>query len=303
MSTVLITGASGFLGTGLSKAMIAAGHSVVGTTTGASRGPDLLHCDITNPAQVEAVVRDVAPDIVVHSAALSSVTVGDTESYYRINVLGTENLLKATADLQDRTRFVMISTAGVYGNHPVEMLTEDLRPLPVHHYGLSKFAAERITHTFADALDFTIIRPFNIIGTGQAASFIAPKLIQHFGDEARQIRLGNIDVYRDYIDLSSASEVLTQLAVSPDAVGETINLCTGKGTSLRELLDAAQRVAGYEIEVVAAPEFTRKSEIWRLLGSSDKLVGILGGPVPTRPVESVLEEMLAAYRARKQSAA
>lgn len=293
MGGILVTGASGFLGQTLTKQLHAAGKEFVGLTSGAP-GPNQMQCDMRDAAQVRAVVEAVRPDIVIHAAALSSVTASAPANYYLTNVIGTENLLVPLSELGKRVRFLLISTAGVYGNHPVDVLTEDLPPQPVHHYGLSKFAAERVTQNFTDALDWTIVRPFNVIGSAQSNTFILPKLCLAFAAGERQIRLGNIDVYRDYIDVDSACEILTQLVDREAAIGETVNLCTGEGTSLRELIDILQEIAGYEIEIVAAPEFTRKSEVWRLLGSEAKLRQCLGGPVPSRPLKSVVYEVLAA---------
>lgn len=295
---ILITGATGFLGKQLAKTLRARGHSFIGTTTG-EPGPDLRCCDITDEDAVSALVRDVQPDTIIHCAALSSVTANKSIDYYRINVIGTDNLLKAAAETEKRPRFVLISTAGVYGNHPVEVLDEGLPPLPIHHYGLSKFAAERLTHTFADRLDFTIVRPFNIIGRGQTPGFIVPKLVEHFAAGAREIRLGNIDVYRDYIDVDTAAEIILRLSELPTSIGQTVNLCTGRGTSLRELIAAIQEVAGYEIEVIQDPAFIRHPEIWRLLGSADRLLGLLGeDAITSKPLQSVLHEMLAVHKSQ-----
>lgn len=295
MGGVLLTGASGFLGRTLMTQLRAAGVEVAGLTSGA--GYDhVFHCDIQAEDQVRDIVNAVQPDVVIHAAALSSVTANEPAKYYLTNVIGTEHLLNALNGLGKRTRFMMISTAGVYGNHPVEVLTEDLPPQPVHHYGLSKFAAERLTQNYGDTLDWTIVRPFNVIGPAQTRTFIVPKLCMAFASKQSQVRLGNLDVYRDYIDVDSACEIMIRLLDKPEARGQVLNLCTGTGTSLRELIACLEELAGYSIEVVNAPEFTRKSEVWRLLGSAQKLESVLGGPVPSRPLKSVLYELLDAYR-------
>ena len=298
MGGILVTGASGLLGQTLTKRLLAEGREMVGLT-GGTPGPNQMQCDIRDPAQVRAAVEAIQPDVVIHAAALSSVTANAPANYYLTNVIGTENLLVPLSELGKRVRLMMISTAGVYGNHPVDVLTEDLPPQPVHHYGLSKFAAERLTQNYSDTLDWTIVRPFNIIGAAQAKSFILPKLCLAFAAGERQVRLGNIDVYRDYIDVDSACEILIRLIDREASVGATVNLCTGHGTSLRELIDLLQEIAGYEIEIVAAPEFTRKSEVWRLLGSEKKLERCLGTPVPSRPLKSVVYEVLDAIGASR----
>lgn len=85
--------------------------------------------------------------------------------------------------------------------------------------------------------------------------------------------------------------------MNPATYGETVNLCAGMGTSVRELLAALKDLTDHSIEVIAAPEFTRKSEVWRLLGSTKKLNSLLSKPACSRPLNEVLKEMLVATNA------
>lgn len=287
MTKVLVTGGSGFFGKGMMEAFAASGYDVVGTTT-RSGGP-LIECDIVDYDAVERVVNDVDPDVIIHSAALSSVTSGRPIDYYTVNVIGTENVLRAASGR--RRRVVLISTAGVYGNQPTGELTEDLHPAPVHHYGISKFACERLAVMHGDALDITIVRPFNIIGAGQQEAFIVPKLMRAFAARSPSVRLGNTNVYRDYIDLRTASEMLVRIAENSNTVGQTLNLCAGRATSLDELLQHMSKIAGYEIKVVVDPAFVRQSEVWRLIGSNKRLIEEDCWITPP-DLSEVLEEMM-----------
>jgi GDP-6-deoxy-D-talose 4-dehydrogenase len=295
MASALITGIQGFLGEALSRHMALAGYEIHGSTTSVTEGR-IVHCDITVPEDVEALVAGAAPDVIVHCAAISSVTHRSALDYYATNVLGVKNMLAAAIKLKKRGRFIFISTAGVYGNQPFEYLHEGLAPLPVHDYGMSKFCAERWVGVYADQLDTTIIRPFNVVGPKQNSSFIVPKLAKAFAAGEKTIRLGNIDVYRDYVDVGLSCEIMTDLIESKAAIGETVNLCTGHGISLRDLIAVMDKLAGYSIEVVQAPEFIRKEEVWRLLGSNDKLLSLLGKPLRVVPLEKMLKPMLDYYK-------
>lgn len=293
---VLITGATGFIGRVLHRALIARGHVVEGTTRLPTAG---FHpCDLCDDNAVIDVIQKVKPEAVVHMAAVATVTNGCTMDYYATNVVGTENLLNALSAFPQPVRFLFMSTAGVYGNHPVERLAEHLPPLPVHHYGLSKLAAEQVVRNLAGSMDFTIVRPFNVVGAGQNDSFIVPKLVGAFARNERSIRLGNIDVYRDYMDVDLACEILCDLLECQASFGETVNLCTGQSTSLRDLIEIMQDIAGYQIEVFQAPEFMRKSEIWKLLGSQEKLESLLKRRIETRPLSDVLCSMVEFHRSR-----
>jgi GDP-6-deoxy-D-talose 4-dehydrogenase len=93
-----------------------------------------------------------------------------------------------------------------------------------------------------------------------------PKLVQHFAERKNSIRLGNLDPVRDYIDIETCCNIILELTFNAKTYGETINLCSGHGTSVRELLNTLESITGHEIEVIAAPEFIRKTEVWKLLG-------------------------------------
>jgi GDP-6-deoxy-D-talose 4-dehydrogenase len=291
MAKIFITGISGFIGSELARQMALAGHTVTGSSfTSASESH--FRCDIRKPEEILAAIASAQPEIIIHAAALSSVTLGRTMDYYESNVLGTENVIAAVNALGGRRRLVFISTAGVYGNQKVEILTEDLPPLPVSHYGMSKLVCERMLANAASSHDITIIRPFNVIGPGQNKSFIVPKLVQHFAERKPTVRLGNLDPVRDFIDIQTCCNIISQLTMAPAAYGETVNLCAGTGTSVRDLLAVLSDLTQHSIEVIPAPEFMRKSEIWRLLGGATKLHRLLPQQVSPRPFKDVLAEML-----------
>lgn len=294
MTKVLITGASGFVGAALQKVLRAAGMDVFGTSS--RGGGEHIACNLSDTAQVEAVVRTVNPDIVVHSAAISSVTHSVPLDYYATNVIGTKNLLAALRYTTRRAKFVLMSTAGVYGNQPVEVLDETLVPKPTHDYGMSKLCAELWTMHAGSFYEPIIIRPFNIVGPGQNSAFIVPKLARAFASGERTIKLGNMDVYRDYIDIDAFCDTVATLLSQPHVVGETVNLCSGRGTSLRELIDAFQLAAGYEIEVIKAPEFVRPNEVWRLIGSREKLKRLVASAPQPASIETMAHCMHDFYK-------
>ncbi|MBN3746218.1 NAD-dependent epimerase/dehydratase family protein [Burkholderia sp. Se-20373] len=292
MASILVTGATGFVGRHLVHQLKELGHTVVGTTTRGGDGAEV--CDLRDRDRVHEVVRAADPEVVIHLAALSSVTQGATLEYYETNLVGTENLMQAVDSLGSRRRFIFVSTAGVYGNQKTSLLSEDLVPLPVSHYGISKFACERVVSNFGDRHDITIARPFNLIGVGQSSSFIVPKLVRHFARREPSIRLGRLEPVRDYIDVHSCCDILASLIGQDASYGEVVNICSGRGTSVQELLDVIADICGHKIEVVAAPEFMRANEVFRLLGSTEKLDRLLPDRRPLQPITDVMREMLVA---------
>ncbi|WP_292964668.1 NAD-dependent epimerase/dehydratase family protein [Novosphingobium sp. UBA1939] len=294
MARILLSGATGFLGWHLFRHLTAMGNEVFGTSNRPRNEASLLYCDICDPLAVEAVFQQVQPDIVIHCAAISSVTSSVAQEYYRVNTVGTENVVNSSLARTGKIRFIFISTAGVYGNQETDRLHENLCPKPVHHYGMSKFCAEQIIKNYADQLDYTIIRPFNIIGVGQSGEFIMPKLVTAFHERQPVVKLGNIQVFRDYIDVSDACELIARVTFNPAAVGEVCNLCTGKPVSIETLLNTLTDITGHEIKPEVDPAFVRKNEVWRLLGDTAKLSSLTGGAINGMNLEQSLRRMLAA---------
>lgn len=290
MSRILITGATGFLGAHFFKLFQEKGHVTYGTST--TRASDRVRlCDIEHLYEVTSVLDDIRPDVVVHCAAIASVTSSPASKYYITNVVGAENVIQASIAAGAK-RFIHISTAGVYGNQETDLLNEILSPKPVHHYGMSKFCSERVVLNYKNDINISIVRPFNIIGRGQNDEFIVPKLVNAFKNKQEFIKLGNIDVYRDYMDVHDGVRFVYNVINNQNSYGQIFNLCTERATSIRDLLQELQALTGHEIKVSIASEFVRKNEVWRLLGDSSKLKSLIGCDFNIVPIRDTLKDML-----------
>ncbi len=295
MAKIFITGGSGFFGRNLANYLRRKGHEVTGGSRTANKGLGIEAFDLGSVDGMYQVLALHQPDIIIHTAALSSVTEGRTLDYYAVNTLGTENLLNAVDRLKKRTRFIYISTAGVYGCQATDILHEDLVPNPVSHYGISKFAGECLVRAeFSKRHDVMVIRPFNIIGAGQKSGFIFPKIVHHFKNRMDVIRLGNLEPRRDYLDVESCCNYTDQLIFNKEAYGSVVNMCSNHGTSVRELVDAMVRITKHTIDIEVAPEFVRANEVWSLRGSDTHLKSLCKEPVTAAPIDDVLKAMLVA---------
>ncbi|HES77200.1 MAG TPA: NAD-dependent epimerase/dehydratase family protein [bacterium] len=291
--TVLVTGASGFTGRHMIDALKARGYRVVGLGVAPSQADVMLPCDLTDAASVRQAVAQAQPDYVIHLAALSFVGHGDAEAFYRVNVFGTLNLLEALAALPVKPRKVLIaSSANVYGTPDVEVIDESICPAPVNHYACSKLAMEHMARTWFDRLPTIITRPFNYTGPGQDERFLIPKIVGHFQRGAREIELGNLDVSRDFSDVSDVVNAYVAL-VESDAASVIVNVCSGRATSLREVIAMMNTMAGYDIEVRVNPAFVRQNEIPRMLGDNAALRKLVGA-LPQTPIETTLTRMFLA---------
>lgn len=288
--TVLITGARGFTGQRLRAHLQAAGWRVVGLDRDPASGADELSADLARPDQLRAALETVQPDAVIHLAAITFVPHGDPLEIYQTNLFGTLNLLDAALAVTPQIGKVLIaSSANVYGNPPVEVIDETVCPAPVNHYAMSKLAMEHMARTYEDRLPLLITRPFNYTGPGQASHFLIPKIVEHYRRRQPVIELGNLEVIRDFSDVRFLVEVYRRLLES-NAVGETVNICSGVGIALGEIIERMNRRAGYAIEVRVNPAFVRANEVRRLIGDNHKLRRLIG-ELPEYSMDDILQSL------------
>jgi nucleoside-diphosphate-sugar epimerase len=290
---VLVTGARGFTGRYLADRLRADGYDVVGMTEALPAGASEVHANLLDPEATARAVELVRPDRVVHLAALSFIPHDDVEAIYRVNLLGSLALLQALDTRSTPIHSVILaSSAAVYGNAGADAIEETVAPAPVSHYGASKLAMEHMAATFRDRLPIVVVRPFNYTGPGQAEHFAVPKLVSHFRRRVETIDLGNIDVVREFMDVRNVVEIYRRLLACPAASGETVNVCTGRGVSLREVIAALEAQTGHHAAIRVDPRLVRAHDVPRVVGSPRKLEGLIGS-LPEITLAATLREMLA----------
>jgi nucleoside-diphosphate-sugar epimerase len=288
----LITGLRGFTGYYVARELAAAGYRVFGTVTpGSELGTDVLAVDLCDREAVGAMVEQVQPDVVVHLAGIAFVGHSDVEQIYRVNVVGTRNLLEALAAVGHKASSVLLaSSANIYGNASVPVITEDVVPAPANDYAVSKLAMEYMARLWMDKLPIIIARPFNYTGVGQSDNFLLPKIVSHFRRREARIELGNLAIARDFSDVRMVARSYRKLVAAAPA-GEAFNVCSGRSHSLGEVIDLTSEIAGYRIEVQVNPAFVRANDVLTLSGSNDKLAGIIG-PLEPPPLRDTLRWMV-----------
>ena len=287
----LITGLRGFTGHYLAQELSAAGYRVHGTVMpGEELGPDIHAVDLCDREAVARIVDEVQPDVVAHLAGIAFVAHANSELIYRVNVVGTRNLLEALALGAHRpTSVLLASSANIYGNASIPVIDENVPPSPANDYAVSKLAMEYMARLWMDKLPITIARPFNYTGRGQAENFLLPKIVSHFRRSERRIELGNLAIARDFSDVRMVSRAYRRLlAVAPS--GEAFNVCSGSSHSLANLIDMMDEIAGYRIDVQVNPAFVRANDVLTLAGSNSKLTAVIGQLEPT-PLSETLRWM------------
>jgi GDP-6-deoxy-D-talose 4-dehydrogenase len=280
LGRVLITGISGFTGPYVRAALEDRGYQVVGL----DETVDLLDADA-----VEQVVKDEGFDYVVHLAAVSFAA-HEQASDYQVNVLGTRNLLESIARHRPKVKkLVLASSANVYGRPARIPVDESAVPAPLNHYGESKLAMELMARQWFKRLPVLITRPFNYSGVGQSPKFVLAKIVGHFRDQAREIELGDTSVVREFMDVRDVAKIYVDL-LECDAASDVVNLCSGRGYRLDEVLDKLRVLTGRAPAIRKAEALVRGNEIPELVGSPAKLRSILGG-VSFKPLDETLRWM------------
>jgi nucleoside-diphosphate-sugar epimerase len=284
----LITGLRGFTGYYMARELTAAGYHVHGTVLpGDETGPDIFTVDLNDRAALAVMIEQVRPDVVVHLAAIAFVAHNDAEQMYRVNVVGTRNLLEALANGSHKPSSVLLaSSANIYGNAAVSVIDECVPPAPANDYAVSKLAMEYMARLWMDKLPIVIARPFNYTGVGQSENFLLPKIVSHFRKGARRIELGNLAIARDFSDVRTVAKSYRRLLAAAPG-GEVFNVCSGRSHSLESLIDTMSDIAGYRIEVHVNPAFVRANEVLTLSGSNAKLTDAIGAIEPTPLVDTL----------------
>ena len=230
--------------------------------------------DIRNAADVERAFALGPFDAVLHFAALANVpeSFDDPEKCYAVNLTGGLNLLSA-ARRHGVKAFVFSSSAAVYGPPEKTPIPEEHRHNPISPYGFTKSAFERMLRDFEPAFGIRSIslRYFNASGADPAGragerhdpeTHLIPIVLQHLKGQRPEIRVFGTDYptpdgtcLRDYIHVSdlAGAHVLAVQALADGANTTCLNLGVGHGYSVRQVIEAAERVTGRKANVVEAP--------------------------------------------------
>jgi GDP-4-dehydro-6-deoxy-D-mannose reductase len=289
---VLITGANGFVGPHLARSLLASGHEVIALAGPGAAEPSL---EIRDPAAVKQRLGDARPDAVVHLAGWSSVGSSFEQPLecFSVNALGSAVLFEAVRTQAPNARVLLISSGEVYGRSEHRQPRQEASPLaPASPYAMSKYAAELVAQQYQAAFGIhsVIARAFNHVGPGQDQRFVVPSLVRQIHDVAcgrgePVIRVGNLEPVRDFSSVHDVVEAY-RLLLERGLPGEVYNVCSGRGRSIREVLEELLRLAGVEANIEIDPAKVRAAEVSHLVGDPAKLMQL--GWQPTTDVFSPL---------------
>lgn len=259
---VAVTGAGGFIGSHLVDRLVAEGAEVRALLRYNSRGDigalawdsdvsavDLVFGDLRDPQALDRLVDGV--DTVLHLGALIAIPysyVGPRD-VVATNVVGTQNVL-AAALAAGCDRVVSLSTSEVYGTPRGEKITE-ADPLNAQSpYAASKIAADQLALSYhrSFGLPVGVLRPFNTFGPRQSARAVIPTILAQ-GLAGLPLSLGSLHPVRDFLFVADTVAGILAFAAWEEAAGSVVQLGTGVGVTIGELVDLAGELLGNELEV------------------------------------------------------
>lgn len=294
---VLVTGAGGFVGPHLRRALQAAGAEVLGLGPLPHPGEIDLIVDVTDVQATADAVAKVKPDAIVHLAGLSSVSecAKHPMRAFQVNAGGALSVVQAVLAAKNPCRFLLVSSGEVYGAAAgAGPIDEGLLPDPMNVYGATKRAAEIIALQHRhQGLDVIIARPFNHIGAGQTPTFVLPSFAQQVTRVPRgaavTLEVGNLSAVRDFSHVEDIVQAY-RLLLEKGKGGEVYNLGSGVGRSIDSMLQLLVAQSGREVTVKVDPKRLRPVEIPSLIGNVEKLKAL--GWKSTHTVEQALSAIL-----------
>ena len=302
MAKVLVTGADGFIGSHLTEELVRAGHEVkafVYYNSFNSWGwldslpPEMLKeieifsGDIRDPNGVRTAMQ--GREVIYHLAALIAIPFSyhSPDAYVDTNIKGTLNVLQAARDHEPQ-RVLITSTSEVYGTAQYVPIDEKHPYQGQSPYSATKIGADRLAESFYRSfqLPVTIVRPFNTYGPRQSLRAVIPT-----------IKLGALSPTRDFNYVKDTVAGFMAIAATDKAIGEEINIATGKEISIGKLAEELIRQINPQAVIACDEERLRpeKSEVNRLLGANAKIKAMTGWE-PRYDLAAGLAETIAFFR-------
>ncbi|WP_042364998.1 UDP-glucose 4-epimerase GalE [Streptacidiphilus neutrinimicus] len=298
--TWLVTGGAGYIGAHVVRAMVEAGHGVVvlddlstGDPTRLPAGVPLIQGSTLDQPLLASVLREHDVTGVLHIAAKKQVgeSVEKPLWYYRENVEGLRVVLEAAAEAGVR-RFLLSSSAAVYGMPDVDLVTEETPCRPMSPYGESKLVGEWLVRAAgrAHGMGTVSLRYFNVAGAatpelGDPGVFNLVPMVFERLDAGEAPRIFGADYptpdgtcIRDYIHVADVAEAhvaaVRRLTADPDGTDLILNIGRGEGVSVRQMLDVIGEVTGLDTTGEVTPR--RAGDPARVVASAERIAQELG---------------------------
>lgn len=260
MSRVLIFGAGGFVGSYLCKEFLNNGYKVSGTDKGEGSAlpseVDFYKTDLMQADEVEKLIGQIQPDIIVNLAAISSVGASWNmpQTTMAINVIGALNIMEAARKSEQKPRILFVGSSEEYviSENPLDENTQLNANNP---YGISKVTQEQFAKLYREQYGLKIycVRPFNHTGIGQRDTFVLPSFCKQVAEIDKsgkdgKIQVGNLKVKRDFSHVKDVVRAY-RMIVESDNCNQIYNVGSGNAYSLEDMLTYIIGLSNQNIEI------------------------------------------------------
>jgi len=315
---VLITGITGFVGSHLVEFYLEKGYNIFGTCRWRSNLDNINHikdqitlieCDVTDAYAVEKAIKQSEPDIIHHLAAQTFVPASwaNPRSTLDINIIGTLNILEGARRAAFNPIIQICGSSEEYGMvKPDEIPIKETNPLrPLSPYGVSKVATDLLSMQYQQSygLKIVVTRAFNHTGTRRGEVFVCSNFAKQIAliERGKQdvVYHGNLDVIRDFTDVNDIVRAYYLSIKNSTCIGKQVNICSGKGYKISEVLDILISYAEVEIKTLFDKSRSRPSDVPVLIGNYD-LFKSLTGWYPKIPLKRSFSDLLNYWREKIQ---
>lgn len=253
------------------------------------------------------------PDYILHLASYSSVAYSwkNPVAAFVNNTNIFLNLIEQVRLLGLPCRILSVGSSEEYGNVSPDLipLVENLPTKPTSPYAVARVSQEMLSAIYANSynIDIVLTRSFNHIGPGQRETFVIPsfakKLISIKNEltTSGQMTVGNIDLVRDFVDVRDVVKAY-YLLLHRGKKGETYNICSGTGSSLRKILMHMMEILNLHVEVVTDAQLIRPNENLVIIGSNKKIYEEVGWK-PFISLEQSLEDIIHYWEVKSRNLA
>jgi len=284
--TIFVTGGAGFLGSEVVRQISASGGNVI-VYDNLSSGKKKF---IQDYPRVKVIKGDVKNRSTIHKAIQKSQYIINLaalpfipdsfhypQEFFEVNTNGTLNLILESIDHKKIKNFVHISTSEVYGSAKKSPMDENHPILPQSTYAVSKLAGEKAVFTMHKEHDFpaVMIRPFNTYGPNITQPYIIPEIVMQVLGKNSEVHLGNINAERDFTFVSDTANGIIKALFSKKAIGETINLGSGKSYKIKNIVKLVSSILEKKVTITSNKDRLRPFDVNKLVCDNRKAKTIL----------------------------
>jgi NAD dependent epimerase/dehydratase len=287
-STVLVTGADGFIGSHITESLVRQGFNVrafvyynsfnswgwLDRCDGDVKGQfEVVSGDIRDPYGVKAAMKNC--NAVLHLAALIAIpySYNSPETYVDTNIKGTLNVLQAARELK-LEKLIHTSTSEVYGSAKFVPISEDHPILGQSPYSATKISADQLVNSFYSSFELPVVtlRPFNTYGPRQSLRAVIPTIITQIATGKKTIKLGSVFPTRDFSFVKDTVAGFIAALTSTNGLGQVVNLGSNFEISIHRTVELIAELMNTEITVHTDDSRVRPetSEVDRLFADNSK---------------------------------